>query len=314
VFTYYGDDPEVPIVPHGPAARWDGKYINPGAMLVHDGMFHMFRNGFKNWPGLVSVGYMTSSDGLMWTEAQSEPVFTSDQVPYVEDGEGADVSSAVVMEDGTWVFYFHRVSTTRPAVIGRASASSPTGPWTIDPEPVLVPGEDDAWDDYGVAWPSVLRSGGKFYMYYAGKSGQFGDSMIGLATSSDGVHWTKYDDPSTMDDPFAESDPVLTGEEAWATQGVDRARVVNSPEAWVMIYQGGALVKRGLAFSQDGVSWQVHPENPVIELGDFPMTATMWDTALVQSEEVYYYYTELGSSAGTDIYLAVHEGDIVPPH
>ncbi len=114
VFTYYGADPQVPIVARGPADRWDGLYINPGGMLYHDGRFHMFRNGFKNWPGLVSVGYMTSSDGLAWTEVQGEPVFTSAQVPYVEDGEGADVSSVILLDDGTWVFYFHRVSNNKP--------------------------------------------------------------------------------------------------------------------------------------------------------------------------------------------------------
>ena len=80
VFTYIGADPGVPVVPHGPSERWDGKYINPGGMMFHEGLFYMFRNGFTNWPGLVSIGYMTSSDGVNWKEEQEAPVFSSDRL------------------------------------------------------------------------------------------------------------------------------------------------------------------------------------------------------------------------------------------
>ena len=312
MFTYYGLDPAIPIVPRGPSARWDGLYINPGGMLFHDGQFHMFRNGFKNWPGLVSVGYMTSPDGLTWTEVQEEPVFTSDQVPYVEGSDGADVSSVLVLDDGTWVMYFHRVSSSNPGVIGRATAPSPTGPWEVDPEPVLEPGPEGAWDSFTLEWPNVVAAEGGFVMFYSGRESRNGQRMIGRATSEDGITWTKYDNPSTTDELFAESDPVLTPEEDWTTDGVDRMRTQLTPEGWVMVYQGGALIKRGLAFSQDGIHWARHPENPVLELSDFPFSGTMWDTNLLYQDGVYYYFTEIGSMAGTDIYLAIHEGEIMP--
>jgi hypothetical protein len=32
---------------------------------------------------------------------------------------------------------------------------------------------------------------------------------IGYATSTDGIMWTKYDNPATTNPPYAESDPVL---------------------------------------------------------------------------------------------------------
>ncbi len=312
VFTYYGEDPGVPNVPRGPDARWDGKFINPGGMIHHDGTFYMFRNGFKNWPGLVSIGYMTSPDGLAWTEVQEAPVFASDQVPYVADGDGADVSSVIVLEDGTWVFYFHVVSNTEVPVIGLATAPSPEGPWMVAPDPVVLAGGPDTWDRNGVAWPSVVPTDTGYAMYYAGFPSAFEKSMIGMAVSADGMEWEKYDDPGTMEVLFSESDPVLVGNETWTTDGVDRARVVDTPEGLVMIYQGGALIKRGLAFSADGIRWVLHPENPVLELKDFPLSGNMWDTALVYHDGVYYYYTEIGSTAATNIYLAIHEGEIKP--
>jgi len=179
---------------------------------------------------------------------------------------------------------------------------------------VLVPGGEEAWDESGVAWPSVVRTEDGFVMFYSGFPDGFGvDPMIGRATSPDGITWEKFDDPTTTAPLFAESDPVFKPEEDWTTDGVDRARVVFSSEGWVMVYQGGALIKRGLAFSLDGIRWVRHPGNPVLELQDFPFSGTMWDTNLVYHEGVYYYYTELGSMAGTDLYLAVHEGAIKPP-
>jgi hypothetical protein len=281
-------------------------------MMYHEGLFYMFRNGFKNWPGLVSIGYMTSPDGLNWTEVQEAPVFTSDQVPYVAPGDGADVSSVIVLEDGTWVFYFHVVSNTEVPVIGIATAPAPEGPWTVAPDPVLLAGGEDAWDRGGVSWPSVVPTDTGYAMYFAGYRGQFDKSMIGLAFSPDGLQWEKYDDPATTEAWFVESDPILKGDESWTTDGVDRARVVDTPEGLVMVYQGGALIKRGLAFSDDRVNWVPHPENPVLEIIDFPLSGNMWDTALVYHDNVYYYYTEIGSMTATHIYLAVHEGEIKP--
>jgi mannose-6-phosphate isomerase-like protein (cupin superfamily) len=208
--------------------------------------------------------------------------------------------------------YFHRVSNSSPGVIGRATAPGPAGPWQADLEPVLLPGGEGTWDAAGLEWPSVQTTPDGLVMYYSGRPTSLGHRMIGRATSQDGIVWEKYDDLSTMEALFAESDPVFAASEPWATTGVDRARVQLTPEGWVMVYQSGALVKRGLAFSPDGIRWVSHPNNPVLELEDFPFSGNMWDTNLLYHDGTFYYYTELGTMAGTDIYLAIHEGEIVP--
>ena len=40
---------------------------------------------------------------------------------------------------------------------------------------------------------------------------KFNDSfeVFGYATSEDGISWEKYNDPTTTEPPFSESDPVL---------------------------------------------------------------------------------------------------------
>ncbi|MDX1687645.1 MAG: hypothetical protein R3248_06650 [Candidatus Promineifilaceae bacterium] len=292
------------VVASGTSGDWDSKYVNPGAMLFHDGQFHMFRNGFIAWPGVISVGYMTSDDGRSWRTVQDEPVFTSEQIPYVLSG--AAVSSVYVTDDGTWIMYFHTLDS--PSSIGRATAPAPTGPWTADPEPVLTPGGDGAWDRR-ITWPSVVKTDEGLVMYYSGLHSF--TNMIGRATSDDGITWTKYDDPETTEGPYHESDPVLMPADGWDGGDVDRPEARLTPEGWVMLYVGDDLNKRGLAFSDDGINWTPHPDNPVLSTDQSPRPGgTTWDTALLYHDDVYFYYMEIGSLAGTSIFLAQHEGSL----
>jgi hypothetical protein len=100
-FVFQGEDPSIPIVTNNPSSEIRNLYINPGAVLFHDGQFHMLFNSFTGWPGIIEVGYMTSEDGYNWQMVQDAPVFTTDQIPF---GDGkADISSAIVEEDGTWM-------------------------------------------------------------------------------------------------------------------------------------------------------------------------------------------------------------------
>ncbi len=126
LFTLFSDDP---VVSHGESADWDSQYTDPGAVIYHDGLFHMFRNGFKGWPASVQVGYLTSEDGLNWTEVTSDPVLRTDEVPYA--GVAALASDALVLDDGTWVLYFYtwesRSGAGAPGSIGRATASAAPG-------------------------------------------------------------------------------------------------------------------------------------------------------------------------------------------
>jgi hypothetical protein len=82
--------------------------------------------------------------------------------------------------------------------------------WTKDPNnPVLTRGTNGEWDHGLVAVPYILFDGTTYHMWYAGYDGTT-NTRIGYATSSDGINWTKYDDPATTASPYANSDPVLS--------------------------------------------------------------------------------------------------------
>lgn len=299
-FTFPGG--AIPTVTRELAGLPDERYINPGAVIAdEDGTLHMFANVFTAWPGLVHVPHLTSTDGVTWTLADGAPALTSEAVPFAEPG--ADVSSAFVTDDGTWNLVFGTVNFIAPWAIGRATAPGPDGPWTVDPEPLVTAGAEGAWDAGGVSWPSVVATDDGWAMYYAAGDGPRTQSgAIGMATSSDGVTWTKRDEP------------VLTASSAWEGDALDRPRVQRVDDGWLMVYTGSTLNQRGFAWSDDGISWTPDPSNPVISADDFPVDGNTWDTALLWDGELLRYYMEIGTAGGngtTDIYLATHEG--VPP-
>ena len=295
LFTFPGAD--VPTVTRELAGHPEQSFINPGAILVDDaGTFHMFANAFTAWPGTVQFPHLTSTDGVTWTHATEATPLSSEAVPFAQPG--ADVSSAFVTDDGTWTLVFNTVNLTSAWEIGRATAPGPDGPWTIDPEPIVTAGATGAWDAGGVAWPSVVATDDGWAMYYStGSRPRTPAGVIGMATSSDGVTWTKR------------SAPVLEASAAWDGDALDRPRVQRIDDAWLMVYTGRTLTDRGLAWSDDGTTWTPDPSNPVISADDFPIEARTWDTALLWHDGVLRYYMELGGGAATtDIYLAVHQG------
>jgi predicted GH43/DUF377 family glycosyl hydrolase len=265
-------------------------YINPGAVIEVDGTLHMFPNLFSTWPGRVEVPHLTSTDGVMWTTDTTASTLSSDAFPMASPG--IDVSTGFVTDDGTWVLIYETVSSSTPWLIGRASAPSPQGPWTIDPEPIVVPGASGSWDAGGVQWPSVVRTVEGWSMYFAGfDMPQGGTGAIGLATSTDGVTWVKRESP------------VLEASELWEGRSLDRPRVVQAPDGLAMVYAGRDLTDRGLATSTDGVSWARIP-GPAIERTDFPVSGRSWDVALLYRNGELEYFLEIGSET-TKVYRAV---------
>ena len=275
----------------------DESYMNPGAVIEHEGTLHMFANVFTSWPGHMVVPHLTSADGLAWTLAASEPALTSDDIPFADPG--MDVSTGFIREDGAWVLIFETVDIVDPWVLGMATAPGPDGPWTVRPEPILEPGPEGSFDAGGLSWPSVISTTAGFAMYYTAVDRPRGPTVIALATSPDGVAWTKH--PT----------PVLEAAMRWEARKVDRPRVAVTPGGIAMVYAGGRLTDRGLAWSDDGIAWRRDGERPVITKDDFPVPGQAWDAALHVRGDELLYYLEIGVAAGanasTDVYLATAE-------
>jgi len=319
--------PEGPFVPasNNPvfnASKPGLLYVDPGAVIVADGTFHAFTN---YGTGLnQDVHHATSSDGIIW-----EAVGDDKNVLSVADTGYiwlAMPTTGLIQDDGTWVMYFYGWKDQKPfeeldnysTIIGRATSPGPDGPWTPDPEPVLKPGGSGAWDAHQIKHSTVVKTPEGYALFYTGIT-RSGEQAIGMANSTDGVHFTKYDDPATTDDKYAQSDPVLTAEAslAWDDTAVFQPSVQLTPDGWVMIFKGSGSAgdpdSLGLALSDDGIHWTRSDDNPILRPDAFKGGRVIWLANLQYVAGTYFLFIELSRSANgskSAIYLATHEGSL----
>lgn len=306
-----------PVLSRGSGDEWDAQSIHGPSVVFHDDLYYMFYAGDPpGWSG-TAIGYATSVDGLAWEKYAGNPVFEPDGTGF--DAE-AIIHTLVMVEGDTWVLYYmgeEYYPTPLSSGIGRATAPSPSGPWTREEEPVLTPGSSQEWDNRGIAPISVTATGDGYAMYYIGGAlTRLRGIMIGMATSPDGIHWTKYDDPTTTDPPYSESDPVLqSSPESWDTASLAGGCVMPTAKGWEMFYSGAGSVEGagpivhqiGYATSEDGIYWAKYEGNPLLTSEDDPAEpayahADLDITSVIVRDSTYLlyydYFWEYGGGVG----------------
>ena len=304
-FSVYAGNP---VLETGSRAEWDeGSVTNP-EVVFFDGLYHMFYLGTTSAHTHAAIGYATSEDGLVWQKYASNPVLEA-------DGAGFDTVTLhwpVVLVDGdTWLLYFSgQDKFGGTLLIGRATAQAPSGPWTKDESPVLMVGKAEAWDSGAVYPISVHKTDEGYMMFYAGGNKWWeGQTGIGLATSSNGITWTKYDDPDTTEPAFADSDPVLRiGFEDWQMDSLWGGDVLQTDNGWEMFYseKGHPPDKQamkyyiGCATSDDAIYWVKCAANPLVSPEDDPMffLAGLFADLVVVSDSTYMLYYDYQWTAG----------------
>jgi CSLREA domain-containing protein len=303
-FTAYEGNP----VLEGESGSWEATIAAPYAVYT-DGVTYLFYGGASNWPSSpLAIGYVTATDGMTFTRSAANPIL-------IGDGSGFDAWSVfaptVLLQGNTWMMYY----AGNPAsphfdgeAVGRATATDPAGPWQRLADPVLERGSPGEWDDRWIMPMSVVEANGAYTMYYAaGGYAAPNTWLTGMATSTDGVEWVKYDDPTTPGD----SDPVLLpGDDGqWDAEGTYAARVRPMHNGWEMFYTGenaNGLRAIGYAWSADGIHWVKHPDNPIYHPDDDPYAygAVEAPTILVHGSTYWMYYdclmnNKLGLATGT---------------
>ena len=103
---------------------------------------------------------------------------------------------------------------------------------------------------------TILKDGAQYRLYYAGYSSTTQKWSVGLASSTDRIHWTKL------------STPVLTGGEtgSWDVSGVYTPFVIKEEGIYKMWFAGVNPSSQavGYAISTNGLSWEKYSGNPVL--------------------------------------------------
>lgn len=193
-----------------------------------------------------------SSEGTMWIKYVGNPL----------DLGTTNMSVPCVLYDGSMfsMWYQAEGADDIPRIY---YATSPDGLNWIQHGIVLDTGDAGSWDSRATSAPSVLYDGTSFRMWYVGvgeSASVYG--MIGYATSSDGMHWSKYAGNPIM---------IPGGNGGWDNYNIGSNKVLFNGTHYLMWYEAqpgrDTPVRTGIATSVDGVSWAKYSNNPVLVAG-----------------------------------------------
>ncbi|MBK6599748.1 MAG: glycosyl hydrolase [Proteobacteria bacterium] len=258
----------------GPAGAWDSERVSgPRVLRGTDGRWRMWYYGRDpSFDRLINLptgrcGLATSIDGIVWQAEQGPLTMGAVLEPHADqsrfDSSHVGVSDVHLHGDVYWMWYFggsqamqsfgpHQVRGVdlRPGLaISRDGLRwrRIEGPHRGALLDVGAPGEFDA---VMCGWPQVIHDGSDWKMYYHTLDMRRG-FLVGLALSSDGLHWEKHGE-------------VLGPGEAGAfdEQGAATRQVIRHDNRYLMFYEG--VMKSGhrsigLAVSDDGLSWRRQP-------------------------------------------------------
>jgi len=183
--SYFGQIRRVsenPVLsPQGPSWESAGTF-NP-AVVIHDGKFVMLYRA-QDQNGTSRLGYAESTDGIHFTR-RTEPVL-SPEADYEKDGGVED--PRLVKIEGT--YYLTYTGYNKKDAQLCLATSKDLIHW--DRKGVILPAYKGNWNvkwtKSGAIVPKKIN--GKYWMYFLGTSADNTDQM-GLASSSDLVHWTE---------------------------------------------------------------------------------------------------------------------------
>ena len=158
----------------------------------------------------------------------------------------------VIKEEGKYKAWYHAIYNGHFS-IGYAESIDGEN-WNKRITPVLIPSVAQSETD--IVEASVIKRNNTYYLWYNTFESAKENYKIGMATSSDGINWTKH--PT----------PVLVGTNNWELAGVTDPSVIYHDGKFRMFYGGWGIPKTfriGYAESNDGINW-VKPSNQPLNL------------------------------------------------
>jgi hypothetical protein len=171
--------------------------------------------------------------------------------------------SSVLKVGTTWHMYYTGVDTLTNRSIFHATSSDGKN-WTEDTahNPVLQ-GTVGKPDQGGIWFPRVWKEGVAWYVLYTGTPSTSTSGAAFLATSPDGISWTKQN----------AGNPVMSGTTGqWDDSDVEVASIMKVGGTYYLWYNTLLVAtnrQEGLATSTDLMSWSKNPSNPIFKNSRF---------------------------------------------
>jgi predicted GH43/DUF377 family glycosyl hydrolase len=160
-------------------------------------------------------------------------------------------------------FLFVSTSLSLFAAVGLAEEDSPFR--FIKTNRILLDvGEKGQFDSCQAKYPSILKVGDRWWMWYNGRANDCFTGSIGLATSTDGLTWQKDNNGEPI---FKHGPPG-----SFDSTKIDHPAVLHFDGKFHMWYTAGddrSAYKVGYATSEDGIQWtRANDAKPVLRPGE----------------------------------------------
>ena len=130
-----------------------------------------------------------------------------------------------------------------------------------------------------------IKDGEEYKLFYTGYAGG-NPHQIGLATSNDGINYTK-----------SASNPVIPrDQQSWSSYRTTVGSFVKIEDTYYAFYTGNnenlnSPASIGLATSDDGENWTLYENNPIILYSEItPGDQTLGDPNVIYKDETFYMY------------------------
>ncbi len=216
--------------------------VTQGRVLYDNGIYKMWYINVYN-SAVGTIGYAESNDGIHWHYPVNYPVLTHGQAGAWDD---YSVGVGAVIKEGTiYKMYYNGFQDQNGEWDIGLAASADGIHWTKYLNPILTP---NAVENQIIV-SSVINVNSKYYLYYTIRNYPY--YSIGVATSSDGINWTKNP-----------ANPVLSPDAVWEGTGIFYPSVIYDAGQFKMVYMNADADGFGFAYSNDGVNWQKDSNNP----------------------------------------------------
>jgi predicted GH43/DUF377 family glycosyl hydrolase len=305
----------VTLMPHASAAATGQEVLPPSTstweasfdwrpVVINTGSsFMMWYSGEAN-NQVDQIGLATSKDGISWSRYGQQPVLSIGASGQWDSGS---VNEAWVIQDGGGykMWYGGQTYDTQNQTLFTweiGYATSPDGiNWTkYSGNPVFTPGVSGSWDDKYVHRPIIVTTGSSYTMYYRGENSKQ-VAQVGIATSTDGIHWTRKGTIS----------PIPNG--TWDANWNSLYSVTATSGGYLMAYEGASTSTSlnyniGFASSADGMNSTPYAMNPVIApniAGIAFDSQGVGDPMVITVGNQYYVYYDGWTAAVTGLGLAI---------
>lgn len=240
--TNWVDYPYNPII-SSKRSYYDYYGVTQPQVLYENGLYRMYYFGIYA-SAQKYVLYAESYDGIHWSYPVQNPILSPSA--YGWDSWAVHPGAVFKDDDNTYKMYYYGYSDQYSQWHIGLATSVDGIIWEKYPQPILM--GTSGWE-YQIGSSSIIKKDGTYYLYYFGRTSPI--YRIGLATSTDGINFTKF-----------AGNPILSNTASWEGTGVIYPTVIKEDAIFKMVYCNASGSGFGLATSSNGIDWTKANNNP----------------------------------------------------